>query len=180
MAAFQYSPLPKRPGVIRLLRLLPSEHEEDRICCELFDYDLLRPGRTTPPYEALSYVWGDEKNPQIISLDGESFSVTRSLHAALLNLRDTGVLRTIWVDAICINQQDNEEKGIQIQAMASVYTMASKVVVWLGKAESESDLALEALQGAANSTDVLKSLAVHMAVMELLDRKWFRRIWVRE
>jgi hypothetical protein len=39
---------------------------------------------------------------------------------------------------------------------------------------------LEALQGAANSIDVLKSLAVHMAVMELLDRKWFRRIWVRE
>jgi hypothetical protein len=179
MATFRYSALPKTPGVIRLLRLLPSEREEDRICCELFDYELLRPGRTTPPYEALSYVWGDEENPEFISLDGKSFSVTLSLYGALLNLRDTGVLRTIWVDAICINQQDNEEKGIQIQAMASVYAMASKVVVWLGKAESESDRALEALQRAASYANVLNSRDVHFAVMDMLDRRWFRRIWVR-
>ena len=103
-----------------------------------------------PQYEALSYVWGDPTNQVFILLGGTRFPVNRSLYGALLRLRREHTQRTLWIDAICINQQDVTERNTQASLMSSIYKTALGVIVWLGE-ESHLDrrsmhLALEALE----------------------------------
>jgi hypothetical protein len=178
---YRYSPLP-RPGSIRLLRLMAHTDENTRIECRLFDYPLQELGEGTHLYEALSYVWGDPNNLRSISIDKHDLPITINLHAALLCLRDRFIDRTIWVDAICINQGDVIEKGMQVRYMAEIYSKASRVIVWLGEAENDSDRALEEIRLAADemSTESLVNKLNKQAILKLLQRSWFKRIWVRE
>ncbi|KAK3946509.1 heterokaryon incompatibility protein-domain-containing protein [Pseudoneurospora amorphoporcata] len=159
---------------IRLLQLLPSENEDAAIHCRLFCTAVDSKG--TRPYEALSYVWGSEDKPCSISINGCDLAVGENLHAALLHLRDHSIERTIWIDAICINQEDEEEKGHQVQSMAKIYAKASRVIVWLGEEAAGSDQALEEIRIAAElSTRRLDNKA---GILTLLQRPWFQRIWV--
>jgi hypothetical protein len=173
--------IPPGNANIRLLRLIPNKNETAIIECELLNYSL-EPGKGTHPYEALSYVWGNPNEIVPIFIDGHVFSVTTNLYAALLCLRDRDIARTVWVDAICIDQANQEEKEHQIQSMAKIYGHANRVVVWLGVAADDSDLVLEAtrLAGAKKSTNSLDSERIQQAVLALLQRPWFRRIWVWE
>lgn len=83
-------------------------------------------------YEALSYVWGDPSDSQYIFLGGENqFPVTKNLYAALRSLRLPHAGRRLWIDALCINQNDHEEKEIQIGLMKRVYQQAKKVIAYL-------------------------------------------------
>ncbi|KAI3339494.1 heterokaryon incompatibility protein-domain-containing protein [Ustulina deusta] len=83
-------------------------------------------------YEALSYVWGDLSDPQYIFLEGDKpISVTRSLYSALRSLRLPQSGRKLWIDALCINQSDHEEKKIQLALMKRVYQQAEKVIAYL-------------------------------------------------
>lgn len=172
-----YSPLPK--GSVRLLRLLPSSDEISRIECQLITLPLLGSG-STHPYEALSYVWGPEDNNQLISIDGsKELLVTANLHVALLHLRHCFLERILWIDAICINQKDNDEKGQQVRSMANIYARASRVIVWLGEAADNSHRALEVILEIAGgqSTDTASDES-NEQVLTLLERPWFQRIWV--
>lgn len=184
MSEYRYSLLPQNSNIIRLLRLLPSGGELENVQCELSEYTLRDSGAVNHPYEALSYFWGDEKNPKYITvLDDQKgvgkLAVTENLHTALLHLRDYEIPRTIWVDAVCINQADKGEKGRQIQFMAAIYAKASRVIVWLGKADG--DQALEEIRLAAeNSMSISKTRQPEeQTIQQLLERPWFRRIWVR-
>ncbi|KAH7625119.1 hypothetical protein B0T09DRAFT_369600, partial [Sordaria sp. MPI-SDFR-AT-0083] len=94
----------------------------------------------------------------------------------LLHLRDHSIQRTIWIDAICINQGDNEEKGHQVQSMAKIYAKASRVIVWLGKEAAGSDQALEKIRIAAELSK--RRLDDKAGILTLLERSWFQRIWV--
>jgi len=175
-----YTSLPD--GNARLLRLRPSSDENSRIECQLITCSLLGSGRTHP-YEALSYVWGPKDNDQPIYLDGShELRVTANLHNALLHLRDCFVERILWVDAICINQKDEEgEKERQVQSMAKIYSKASRVIVWLGEAASNSHKALEVIRAAAEeeqSTNLPMDETNRQAILTLLEREWFQRIWV--
>jgi hypothetical protein len=91
-------------------------------------------------------------------------------------------VRTIWVDAVCINQENEEEKGHQIQSMARIYGQANRVIVWLGEAADNSDRAVEEIRTAAGrqSTNSSNEKSIQQAILALLQRPWFRRIWVRE
>lgn len=143
-------------------------------------------------YDALSYVWGSEedKQPILIQSDdkvddstGENrrLFVTANLHAALSHLRDQFLERVIWIDAVCINQEDDDEKGRQVQSMAKIYACANRVIVWLGEAASGSDKALTAIQNAAKArreSPIIDTLTLQ-AIFALLERQWFKRIWVR-
>ncbi|RYP42114.1 hypothetical protein DL767_000479 [Monosporascus sp. MG133] len=160
VSAYRYSPLPE--GCIRLLRLIPHRDEHAPVQCQLFDYPLLDSGKGTHPYEALSYVWGSSEKPQYVSTNKGYLRVTTNLHIALKCLRHYALDRIIWINAICINQNDTEERNRQVRSMAKIYAKASCVVVWLeevtgdtgqehGKATPDSDRALEALCRAANS-----------------------------
>ncbi|KAK0724351.1 heterokaryon incompatibility protein-domain-containing protein [Lasiosphaeris hirsuta] len=141
-----YTPLPK--GCIRLLRLLPPPDDKSRTECQLITYSLLD-SRRTHSYEALSYVWGSEESKEPIWVDGNKLSVGGNLYKALSHLRDCFVERILWIDAICINQRDDKEKGHEVQSMAKIYAKASHVIAWLGEAVDNSNSALEVILRAA-------------------------------
>ncbi len=182
MSQYRYSTLPPGPGSIRLLRLIPDQDETATIQCQLFNYRLQGSGKWTHLYEALSYVWGSSDKPQSISIDKLDMPITANLHAALLRLRDRCIERVLWVDAICINQVDLEERGHQIEFMAEIFSKANRVIVWLGESADNSDQALEEICVAAEkqSTNSANRERRLQAILALLQRTWFRRIWVRE
>ncbi|XP_014555772.1 hypothetical protein COCVIDRAFT_64178, partial [Bipolaris victoriae FI3] len=177
---------PLLPDSIRLLRLLPSEDETAPIQCELFHYSLQESGRRTHPYEALSYVWGRADNPQSIFVrehdptSGNGLPVTQNLHAALARLRYSLFERIIWIDAVCINQNDDREREQQIQFMAKIYALANRVIVWLGEVAEDSDQALHWIRAAGGTMPQIPLCdgMSQQAVTALLQRPWFRRIWV--
>lgn len=181
MSSYSYSSLPASGEDIRLLRLLPSEDEAAPLHCELRDYSLRRSTPRTHLYEAISYVWGDPHNTLPIYVDKKQFQVTVNLHAALLCLRDHSFERILWVDAICINQNNNEERRQQVQFMARIYNSASRVVVWLGEEIEEIEGALEDIQVASNEEPGKNSKEVVKKehIIKLLKNPWFQRIWVR-
>lgn len=185
MPRYKYFPLPTGSCIIRVLVLLPDTHDTSSINCQLINYSLPLTGNCYLPYEALSYVWGSESTPRYIFIDGLTVSVTDNLYAALLHLRDHQLSRMLWVDAVCINQQDNQEKGYQIRLMPTIYSKASHVIVWLGKAADHSDRALDTIRLAAEntssgceSTTPWGKETNTTAVLMLLQRPWFRRVWV--
>ncbi|KAE8386812.1 heterokaryon incompatibility protein-domain-containing protein [Aspergillus alliaceus] len=185
MLQYKYSPLPAGPSIIRVLRLLPNEDSTIPIKCQLISYSLPTTGKGHHLYEALSYVWGSESKPQCIFIDGCALPVTDNLYTALLHLRDYQLPRILWVDAVCINQQDDQEKASQIQLMPIIYGQASHVIVWLGAAADNSDRALENIRLSAEykpsedkATIMQEKKTDYTAILMLLQRPWFRRIWV--
>ncbi|KAK4160289.1 heterokaryon incompatibility protein-domain-containing protein [Cladorrhinum sp. PSN259] len=187
MSTSIYRPL--STGCIRLLRLKPDPDDHAPIQCDLLECPILDSGRSSL-YEALSYVWGSGDKPQSISMtpDGCNFPVGENLYAALVALRDPILERLIWVDAVCINQEDDTEKGHQVQAMAKIYARARDVVVWLGPATAGSHQAFQLIHGLAlDKNEILPrgfSVTPPMqyfakdAVLDLVRRAWFKRIWI--
>ena len=111
MSRFVYPPLPTGSNRIRLLRLLPGSDEAE-VRCEIFDYYLPNINASCP-YEALSYVWGDASNRKQVFIGSENncLDVTFSLFTALQRFRDRQLPRILWVDALCINQDDLQERA---------------------------------------------------------------------
>ncbi|KAF5519364.1 Heterokaryon incompatibility protein 6, OR allele [Colletotrichum aenigma] len=185
--SYIYQPLPR--GFIRLLRLKPHEDADAPLQCELFHYPLTDDRKGTHLYEALSYCWGPPSESQKVFTGTGYLQITANLHAALARLRDPFLERVIWVDAICINQKDADEKGHQVQLMAEIYARASGVVVWLEEVTGDTQLDLVAQAESHRALQVI-SLAVSEAptatsgnvedgagVAKLLNRNWFNRIW---
>jgi hypothetical protein len=182
-SSYCYQPLLPGLDKIRLLRLLPHEDEDAPLQCQLFNYTLQDSGRRMHPYDALSYVWGDSAIPKSISIDKHKLPVTVNLHGALSRLRYRSIERVLWVDAVCVNQNNASEKEQQIRSMAKIYALASRVVVWLGDAAEDSDQALEEIRlvgGLKKSSNSSSPKMASQAVLALLRRRWFRRIWVRD
>ncbi|KAB8253517.1 heterokaryon incompatibility protein-domain-containing protein [Aspergillus pseudonomiae] len=180
-----YSTLRLEPNTTRLVRLLPPERDDVQIRCELFNYILPERSGRKHLYEALSYVWGSGSKPCTISLNGIAFPVTQNLYTALSHLRDPQLERTIWVDAICIDQDNGDEKSIQIPLMRAIYAQADRVIVWLGEAIEDGDKALKTIHRLAEDQSLQdKSLLAQSqktsnnACLRLLQREWFQRIWV--
>ncbi|KAF5638472.1 het-domain protein [Fusarium tjaetaba] len=136
-----YDSLPLPPGsqCIRVLDVHPSDPADgSRLTGTLRIVDL----RTLPKFTALSYVWGQGSFHRI-ACNGCDLRITQSCYEALTSLRDSCRSLTIWVDAICINQEDNSEKEQQIVLMGSIYTLAKTVYVWLGVGSTKTDQAAE-------------------------------------
>ncbi|KAI1085067.1 heterokaryon incompatibility protein-domain-containing protein [Whalleya microplaca] len=124
---YRYIPLDHTRQDIRLLHLLPGQYL-DPISCRLSHNHL----DDNPTYTASSYVWGDKVDCQNITLERTDFSVTPNLYTALQFLRKTDTERIIWIDAICINQEDDPERGFQVSLMDRIYANAQRVFCWLG------------------------------------------------
>ena len=109
--------------------------------------------------------------------------MTVNLYAALSRLRHrSNIQRVLWVDAVCINQNDASEKEQQIQIMAKIFALANRVVIWLGDATEDSDQALEEIRLAGGRAKFSNSSSLEMpqqAILTLLNRPWFRRVWVK-
>lgn len=133
---------------IRLLRL----HKGISTDLVEFTLEFARLDQTTPEYEALSYVWGLScRDSYIVHRPSQkAISVTPNLREALENMRWCDRDRLIWVDALCINQGDGKEKGVQVCKMNAVYARASDVLVWLGPDAGGANIAFGALCALAN------------------------------
>jgi hypothetical protein len=141
--AYPYQSL-STPNEIRLLILDPSS-AGPKITCQLVHSELeLR------LYEAVSYEWGlpSEEDPEI-TIDNHVIVIRRNLYFALQQFRHENEERILWIDAICINQNDAEEKGRQVQFMGNIYNKADMVLVWLGLEESDTYLAYHCLHRVA-------------------------------
>ncbi|KAK1758979.1 heterokaryon incompatibility protein-domain-containing protein [Echria macrotheca] len=181
-SAFKYSPL--APGWIRLLRLLPNRDSNAPVHCQLFDFPLHEIGEEPCLYEAVSYVWGSSDKPHPIGINGSILAVGANLYAALVQFRDRFLDKILWVDALCINQQDKSERGHQVQHMAKIYHKADRVIVWLGDGTGGGEGAIERISELAADhviravQDVVWSESDLEAAFRLLGRPWFRRVWV--
>lgn len=140
--AFSDHPIRRQHREIRLLVLLPASSPEDEVQCEfrIVSLDASSERCPTPPalpYEVLSYSWGDSTSNRSITLCGQAnFKVTDNLHAALIRLRRTGTNRILWVDGLCIDQDNNAERNWQVALMAQTLKAADTVLVWLGDYEA--------------------------------------------
>ncbi|KAH8725333.1 heterokaryon incompatibility protein-domain-containing protein, partial [Phaeosphaeriaceae sp. PMI808] len=112
---------------IRLLILRPGSFD-DPIHCQLKQVSL----SAEHAYDALSYVWGNASDTSPISLNGTPHHITKNLEIALRYLRHRESPKVLWVDAICINQSDINERNHQVQQMADIYSQAQRVIGWLG------------------------------------------------
>ena len=181
-------------------------------------YELPLPGPRSnggPAYEALSYVWGSsvacetiytcdpaDSRSMISHLGSRKLAIGHNLAEALRHLRYSDIPRTLWIDAICIDQMDDVERSEQVRRMANVFSFAQRVLVWLGPEEDDSKLALTTISHLADQVEISIerfSLPSPMcekrdwyeddielpyndhtwkAIQCLLQRPWFRRLWV--
>lgn len=191
-----------RPG-FRLLRL---EAGTGPIRCHVFQA-YLDDEESLIPYEALSYCWGGNHLAGTAVVNDKFLRITENLSEALLNLRQQNEDRILWVDAICIDQNNIRERGHQVKCMSGIYSRAELVLIWLGAADPEVSLLMSALKqfetkvpaGGWRSlsyedpvwaeiweqvgTDLPNGHERHSAnhrssLVGLLKKPWFDRVWI--
>ncbi|RYP17233.1 hypothetical protein DL765_004618 [Monosporascus sp. GIB2] len=132
---YRYAPLGGEPDcdAFRILTVLPGVGDQPLECTlEHVSLD------DSPSYEALSYVRDRMEETEDIICSGKPLAVATHLYSALRHLRLPSQPRNLWVDAICVNQRDNEERGRQVRLMRKIYPKAKQLLIWLGEADSGS------------------------------------------
>jgi len=186
---------------IRLLTLKPGRRQDDiRIDIKVSNLS------DKPRYEALSYEWGTAEQLHLVKVSNKHINITPSLYVVLKQLRHSSQPRTLWVDAICINQDDLYEKSQQVPQMAEIYRRATSVLIWLGLQRSRSEDAFRMLsilarlwisrevknwlegeirplswvKGSQDEASVLvpEDKSLWDTMYELMDRPYFRRTWI--
>jgi len=133
-----YAPLDKTTAEIRLLKLLPGNSPDEALHCTLYKTSLKD---IKHEYYALSYVWGDARITENIIVNGQSVAATTNLVSFLRHLAvwlQDSPIEYLWVDAVCINQADIQERNHQVTLMASIYKTASRTLSWLGLPTKDS------------------------------------------
>ncbi|KAI0149059.1 heterokaryon incompatibility protein-domain-containing protein [Pestalotiopsis sp. NC0098] len=209
---YDYKPLKPENKEIRALVLYPGRFSED-IVVKISHIQL---GGSR--YEALSYTWGPETNDlgkvyikQDVPCDGDGLSalsfvnVRPNLFSALRYLRLPTVSRVLWIDSICVNQDDLKERSREVARMGEIYTKAQQVIVWLGTDDSETSIAMETIKILSEGVimewhrrtfttvpgsraDILRNRrglstltnAQWTALRNLITRPWFTRLWIRQ
>ncbi len=142
-----------------------SSFESDEIRCSLVYTTLSEcEHEIIDHYTALSYVWGDASDLKKVLVDGAERKVTSNLHKALLHIREESRPLRMWADAICINQEDDDEKSVQVAMMGQVYAAAAHTIIFLSTPVDD-------LGEDAEPIDLeLAEIIVH--------KSWFKRVWV--
>jgi hypothetical protein len=184
---------------IRLVKLYQARCKADTVSCDLIHVSL----EDCPPFEALSYTWGDASVKHTISCSKEQLDITTNLLSALQHLRQLDSTRLIWIDAICINQFNMHECTQQVQLMRDIYHKAEGVLVWLGPEIPDSPRCFQLVPKLASawekrdefrqgqqSQDVLtvheaKELglpelddSIWQTLKRILHSPWFDRVWI--
>lgn len=206
---YVYRPLSPRGDEIRILELLPADNFSATIRVRLRTVSFAEDAQLQ--YEALSYVWGTTQNQATVlvadddSSDFRSLHVTRNCEEALTYLRNSPRGRMFWVDAICINQGDQEialrERAHQVAMMSKIYSRATRVNAWLGSTRLDVDLAFAWIEVLSRhlsihpisgeligkssdpwctewGSDARISVDEIKSFSSLLDRGYFDRLWV--
>jgi hypothetical protein len=197
---YEYRPLNSASGDIRLVQIQSSQGNLGPIECSIKHF---KPP-AVPRYDCLSYTWGSPEHTQPIHLNGTLFHVTQNLHDALRQLESREKLsiwqnQWIWIDAMCINQSDNDEKSSQVQQMKSTFANAQQVIIWLGLQSGDSKHALWLLDHIAYLSQAYSSHKLTReqrlsklwdelvskedmngieALKNLFSRPWWSRVWV--
>ncbi|KAK5120890.1 hypothetical protein LTR85_005957 [Meristemomyces frigidus] len=161
-------------GEIRLLTVYAGEFASP-IRCDLRIERL----DDIPEYEALSYAWGDPTMSQTICIREKQCAVTESVYQALQYLRPRDDSLRIWIDAVCINQDDLLEKGVQVQAMGRVYERAVSCRVWLGQPLPGLESALQVIVQLATARDLKleQVLESGSSIRAIFTSPWVFRLW---
>jgi hypothetical protein len=200
-----YTSLDERAKQIRILTLLPGKFPST-IQVKLETVQLS--AEHVFDFEALSYTWGLAEDPVEILIETkfgpQVLVVTQNLAEALQYLRYETAPRILWIDAICIDQQNIPERSSQVKRMADLYTLSKRVVVWLGPEGHDSSLALSLLESLATkikvdwASETMKAISEDQseqhwvdkgkllpynereiaAVYAILERPWFERLWI--
>ena len=148
---YKYDVLPN--DSIRILSLLPGDRSAP-LQCELHRADVpgvdSLEGASGPSFEALSYTWGEGNLCQRLFCNTSVIKITQSLFDALIHLRHPTATKKLWVDAVCIDQNSNDEKIVQLPYMKDIYQHANQVVIWLGLADDSTGQALSLIRLAAH------------------------------
>lgn len=190
-----------RGSEIRLLTILPGADDEPLAC--VLQQVALNP---RPTFHCLSYCWGESGDEEQILLNDRPFRVRKSLHEALWYFRkfqanDPVFKGAFWVDAVCINQGDIDERSAQVARMTQIYSSAVRTIVWLGPngSDMEDEAIGELFDKARNLEDWMWKIRdapgvdlpparfpLGQRVPRLIetfyrlskDRPWFRRTWI--
>ncbi|KAI0534178.1 heterokaryon incompatibility protein-domain-containing protein [Xylaria digitata] len=180
-----YDPLDSSRQEIRTITVALGRLGEDVVTCKLNIVSLL----DNPAFEALSYSWGPPRPTCRIFINGQRLAVGQNVESALAHLRYKDRPRTLWVDALCINQDDISERNSQVQLMGTIYSRTSGVLAWLGPEYYDSDLAFDFFEMMHTDPEShwdperypeIKAVytAPHVvAVNKLLERSWWHRVW---
>lgn len=186
----------------RVIRIWSSQDKNNPLRADLLTVDLIANEgvaitgtKQTVNFDALSYCWGDGPRERLLELNGTQFTISSNLQAAIQNYRSRTQARYLWVDAVCINQDDDGEKAAQVAMMLRIYQKASKVYAWLGEQSEDSDIAIASLDGHRSFLEhQLKATAhrdhdnscidrlqnIHSALCNFFARPWFRWTWIRQ
>lgn len=169
---FQHSPLnPADPRAIQILELLPSRNLKDPVHCKLRHCSLDEDVR----YEAVSYTWGDPRPGHTVFVNGShTLDVTPNCLEALRSLRRRFRRRTLWIDAICIDQREDDtskrERDRQVRIMGDIYRKARKVLVWLGPEEPSSARTIARLKLIARVDSIRDSTYLGKHALSVLEK----------
>ncbi|KXH52947.1 heterokaryon incompatibility protein [Colletotrichum nymphaeae SA-01] len=173
---------------IRILEL----DSGDNGCILHANFRNIQLGSKGAEYEALSYTWADlngdsaRRRPMFIGPYWDVIPITRNCEDALRSIRlISGRFRPIWVDSLCINQENNDECGSQVALMPQIYATAKGVLAYLGLAADGSEKAIRAIlntishPNCGHNKEIRKACADCEAhIRELLKRPYFRRLWI--
>ena len=183
------------PRQIRLLRAFSNPKSPSEIRCE---FSLVCLDRLLCGYNAISYCWGDStKTGAAWASEDQYLAVTSAAMSVLTTVIATNPKEYFWIDALCINQNDDDEKGQQVQLMGEIYATAQTVIAWLGEPTLESSEALEFAKFLVHTIKQLEEIgesvnletltrlplceypsAHWMALRLFLERPWFERVWI--
>jgi hypothetical protein len=150
-SSYKYISLENKPSIqscsLRILVLHPAKNGEDPLRCSLSHctYGEIIANYVQLRYNAISYTWGTDERSQPLLVDDDSpkgaseVLITPHVKNMLHELRDKEDHVLLWIDAICLNQEDTEEKSVQVPRMDYVYRLAGKVIVWLGEGDAVID-----------------------------------------
>ncbi|KAI1116930.1 heterokaryon incompatibility protein-domain-containing protein [Nemania sp. NC0429] len=180
---YQYQPL-SHSAQTRIVVLEPSLDAAASLVCGIEELRV----ELDEGFQALSYTWGEPSFTETLIVDNSSFlRITPNLRDALHRFRLPFSPHRLWVDAICINQYDEEEKAIQIPSMDLIYRGATAVLVWLGKYPAQAAClanikAHPRLLGGESSVGSHAGPQEHsellMSVSSLVKLPWFSRRWI--
>ncbi|KAL6908483.1 heterokaryon incompatibility domain-containing protein [Trichoderma evansii] len=159
----------------RILELQPSYEQDGPLRCNLRELNI----ESDPFYEALSYTWGKPEFTERLILDDKYLIyITPNLRDALLRFRSKLNVRRIWVDAICINQQDDQDKVRQIPLMTQIYRRCSGVLVWLGN-DSQGSSSMESINAYSRQIDHRDDIQdIQQDIETFIRLPWFGRRWI--
>ncbi|THY24143.1 HET-domain-containing protein [Aureobasidium pullulans] len=184
---------PYRERAFRLFILHPgsldSELEGEIVTCRLKapnTSSVVIEASDPGDYEALSYHWGTvTDHDPVVNIHNAKVRITNNLDSALRALRHRRYnKRRLWIDALCIDQKNQEEKSLQISHMSIIFNSATAVRVWLGPNDADSELAFDFVRRclasdvfdrAMRDPHVSKDIK---ALVSLMKRPWFSRRWI--